>query len=206
MLLETDDEPAAAPETVETVERTDIGSSMEARLKRGSGTRDEDSVTIKAKGRTRHGQPIEDTESVSLSTIANLCWSMVNAPDAALIVEDDLTFHADATRLQQVLENLFRNAVEHGGSEVTIRVGALDDSSGFYVSDDGTGIPEDERDEVLETGYSTTESGTGLGLAIVQEIAHAHDWTLTLTESDTGGVRIEIANLRRSTANSVGEF
>lgn len=52
MSLETDDEPAAAPETVETVERTDIGSSMEARLKRGSGTRDEDSVTIKAKGKT----------------------------------------------------------------------------------------------------------------------------------------------------------
>jgi len=49
---ESDREPAAAPETVETVERTDIGSSMEARLKRGTGTRDEDSVTIKAKGRT----------------------------------------------------------------------------------------------------------------------------------------------------------
>jgi hypothetical protein len=52
MSLETDDEPAAAPETVETVERTNIGSSMEARLKRGTGTRDEDSVTIKAKRKT----------------------------------------------------------------------------------------------------------------------------------------------------------
>lgn len=52
MSSEADKEPATAPETGETVERTDIGSSMEARLKRGTGTRDEDSVTIKAKGRT----------------------------------------------------------------------------------------------------------------------------------------------------------
>ncbi|WP_434529972.1 DUF7389 domain-containing protein (plasmid) [Haloarcula sp. NS06] len=52
MSSEPDRESAAAPETGETVERTDIGSSMEARLKRGNGTRDEDSVTIKAKGRT----------------------------------------------------------------------------------------------------------------------------------------------------------
>jgi len=52
MSSEPDREPAVAPDSVETVERTDLGSSMEARLKRGTGTRDEDSVTIKAKGRT----------------------------------------------------------------------------------------------------------------------------------------------------------
>jgi signal transduction histidine kinase len=45
---------------------------------------------------------------------------------------------------------------------VTVTVGVLDD--GFYVADDGEGIPGSEREEVLAAGYSTTESGTGLGL------------------------------------------
>ncbi|AJF28024.1 hypothetical protein SG26_19945 (plasmid) [Haloarcula sp. CBA1115] len=48
MSNESDTEPGS----VEKVERTDVGCSMEARLKRGTGTRDEDTVTIKAKGET----------------------------------------------------------------------------------------------------------------------------------------------------------
>jgi len=82
-----------------------------------------------------------------------------------------------------------RNAVEHGGEDVTVTVGDLDD--GFYVADDGSGIPEDERDAVFEAGYSTTHGGTGLGLNIVHEIAHAHDWRITVTESEAGGTRFE---------------
>ncbi|MDQ2074976.1 hypothetical protein RBH20_20865 [Haloarcula sp. H-GB4] len=52
MSNETDEDQDTAPDSVEKVERTDIGCSMEARLKRGTGTRDEDAVTIKAKGET----------------------------------------------------------------------------------------------------------------------------------------------------------
>jgi hypothetical protein len=52
MSEESDTEPDAAPDSVEKVERTDFGCSMEARMKRGTGTRDEDSMTIKSKGET----------------------------------------------------------------------------------------------------------------------------------------------------------
>ena len=52
MSSEPDTEPDAAPDSVEKVERTDCGCSMEARMKRGTGTRDEDSMTIKSKGET----------------------------------------------------------------------------------------------------------------------------------------------------------
>lgn len=52
MSSEPDIEPDTTPDSVETAERTDVGSSMEARLKRGPGTPDEDSVTIKTKGET----------------------------------------------------------------------------------------------------------------------------------------------------------
>jgi len=146
----------------------------------------------------RHGQPIDDTELVSLSTIARQSWEMVDAPDAEIILEDDLTFTADAARLQQLFENLFRNAVDHGGSDVTIHVGALDESAGFYVADDGVGIPADERDDVFEIGYSTAQEGTGFGLAIVKEIVDAHEWEITLTDSESGGTRVEITGVHRT--------
>lgn len=66
----------------------------------------------------------------------------------------------------------FRNAVEHAGDDVTVTIGDLTD--GFYIPDDGPGIPEDKRDHVFEVGYSTAEAGTGFGLNIVQEIVDAH--------------------------------
>jgi nitrogen-specific signal transduction histidine kinase len=73
---------------------------------------------------------------------------------------------------------------------VTITVGGL--SGGFYVADDGTGIPAGEREAVFKPGYSTMSGGTGLGLAIVDRIIVAHDWEITLTAADCGGARFEI--------------
>ena len=143
----------------------------------------------------RQGQPISDTERISLSSVVNRCWAVVDSHDATLTVESDLEFLGDSDRLQQLLENLFRNAIEHGGRDVTIRVGSLDDASGFYVSDDGAGIPDEERSEVFESGYSTAEEGTGFGLAIVKEVAEAHEWRISVTDSANGGTRFEIAGV-----------
>ena len=70
-------------------------------------------------------------------------------------------------------------------------MGPLDGDQGFFVADDGRGIPPEERENVLEPGYSTRPDGTGFGLAIVGEIARAHDWQIDVGESDAGGVRIE---------------
>jgi signal transduction histidine kinase len=48
---------------------------------------------------------------------------------------------------------------------------------------------------VYEWGYSTAETGTGFGLAIVSQIAEAHGWESTVTESDTGGARFEFSGV-----------
>jgi signal transduction histidine kinase len=85
------------------------------------------------------------------------------------------------------------DAVEHESAAddgVTVTVGDLSD--GFYVADDGPGVPLDDRDDVFEAGYSTTDTGTGFGLRIVQQVAEAHGWTIRLTESAVGGARFEI--------------
>nr|WP_305882612.1 HAMP domain-containing sensor histidine kinase [Haloplanus ruber] len=118
---------------------------------------------------------------------------MVPSDDATLAVESDRTIRADRSRFRQVLENLFANAVEHGGAEVTVSVGDLPD--GFYVADDGVGIPENEREEVFEAGYSTTTDGTGLGLRIVKRIVDGHGWKVAVTDSDGGGTRVEITGV-----------
>jgi signal transduction histidine kinase/CheY-like chemotaxis protein len=194
---------------------------------------------------TREGAVVDEAERLGLDSIARACWETVETGEATLRVVDETTIRADEARLRQLLENLFRNSVEHGstgnrtesgdavehgstsprsqapedseGSEIpradgeavdsvehgstgnrtgvddgplTVRVGVLDD--GFYVEDDGVGIPEDRRAEVFERGYSTEAAGTGLGLSIVEKMAAAHGWTVAVTEGSAGGARIEV--------------
>jgi len=140
----------------------------------------------------RQGSTLEETKRVRLQEVVERSWNSVETGEATSAVETERSILADPDRLQQLLENLVRNAVEHGGSDVTVTVDDLDD--GFYVADDGPGIPEEEREEVFERGYTTEEGGTGFGLAIVERIAEAHDWSVEVTQS-TGGTRFEITGV-----------
>jgi len=160
----------------------------------------------------RQGSVAGDTEPVALDAVAQEAWSHVRTRDATLAVDDSTTLEADPDRLAELLENLFRNSVEHGvhrpqsddssehrpdeegsdaDSSVTVTVGPLGET-GFFVADDGRGIPPDRREEVFEMGVSTAVDGTGFGLGIVQEIAAAHDWRVDVSESTDGGARFEI--------------
>jgi signal transduction histidine kinase len=144
---------------------------------------------------TRQGMQTERAESVDLGEIARRSWRNTPTADAELRVERDDPYEisAEPNRLEQLLENLFRNAVEHGGRDVTVGVGEHGD--GFYVEDDGRGIPDDERDRVFEPGYTTADDGTGLGLNIVRRVAEAHGWRVALDDGPDGGVRVEIAGV-----------
>jgi len=143
----------------------------------------------------RQGLTVENPTAVRLSSVAERCWASVATADATLSVEGDLSFRADPDRLRHLFENLFRNAVEHGGEDVAIAVGPLDDGGGFYVADDGPGIPPGERDAVFETGYSTGTEGLGLGLALVDGVASAHGWRVSVTEGADGGARFEVRDV-----------
>ncbi|SEA12601.1 PAS domain S-box-containing protein [Haloplanus vescus] len=147
----------------------------------------------------RDGKYIDDTEPVSLAAAARESWRHVETGDATLAVDTEATVRADRSRLHQLLENLVRNAVDHGptggdrAATLTITVGDCPD--GFYVADDGPGIPPDERAHVFDSGYSTSADGTGFGLSIVRAIAEAHEWSVAATESDDGGARIEVTGV-----------
>lgn len=122
-------------------------------------------------------------------------------------VDTDRTVRADRARLQQLPENLVRNAVEHGtpdspseecepadgtDSGLTVRVGSLSD--GFTLEDDEVGFPVDRREAPFGDATGTGEH-TGLGLRIVEQVVEAHNWVITATESDAGGARIEITGV-----------
>ena len=146
----------------------------------------------------RSGHQLTGMETVELPTLIDRCWQNVETPDATLVSTTEQTVRADKSRLSQLLENLFRNAVEHGGANVTVTVGDLE--TGFYVQDDGPGIPDADQSDVLAVGYSTSAEGTGFGLSIVKQVAQAHDWTLSVTNSAEGGARFEITNVEIDTA------
>ncbi|MFC7137900.1 sensor histidine kinase [Halobaculum litoreum] len=99
------------------------------------------------------------------------------------------------TGSDKLVENLVRNATEHSDDGVVVRV--VDTPDGFAVTDDGPGIPPEDREAVFDAGYSTNADGTGLGLSIVADIAEAHGWDLTVTECERGGARFEVADADR---------
>lgn len=124
-----------------------------------------------------------------LSEPARAAWETVDTREARLEVVSDGEFEMSASHVRSMFENLFRNAVGHGGADVTVRVGTSPD--GFYVEDTGRGIPADRYEAVFEHGFSTGYGGTGTGLTIVKRVAEQHGWSVGLGESEEGGARFE---------------
>ncbi|PSP56756.1 hypothetical protein BRC82_01385 [Halobacteriales archaeon QS_1_67_19] len=144
---------------------------------------------------TRGSEAVGTPTAVDLPDAAREAWSEMDVPEARLDIEINRTIQTDETYIQHLLRNLFENAVEHGGEDVTVEVGELED--GFYVADDGVGIPAEERESVFEEGYTTAGNtgGTGLGLAFVKELAEVYEWQCEVTESAAGGARFEFRNV-----------
>lgn len=141
----------------------------------------------------REGRKVTDAQPVDLAAMTHGCWETVETDHAVLVNDTEQRILANKSRLKQVFENLFRNAVEHGGADVTVVVGELDD--GFYIEDDGPGIPSADRDAIFEAGYSQSADGTGFGLSIVEQIVTAHDWHVRVTDGADGGARFEISDI-----------
>jgi PAS domain S-box-containing protein len=145
----------------------------------------QDTLTLARKGKT-----VGEMDSVSAVELIGKCWQGVETAEATLKINDEFTIRGDRDRLRHVCENLFRNAVEHGGEDVTVWVGRTGED-GIYVEDDGPGIAPSDREAVFEPGHTSAAGGTGFGLTIVKRIAEAHGWEMTITEGRDGGARFE---------------
>lgn len=158
----------------------------------------EDSLAL-----ARGGHTVDSTEPVDIESVARTAWKTIDPSAATLRLQGSGSIDADEDRLKRLLENLFRNSIEHGSKtvdgdgdgtsepELTVTIGLLTGEDGFFVEDDGVGISLDDGESMFEAGETGSGSGSGLGLAIVRRIAQAHGWTVDLTESDTGGARFE---------------
>ncbi|MFC7098941.1 PAS domain S-box protein [Halobaculum marinum] len=179
-LARESDDPVRCADSFEAVER-----SLE-RMERLI-----DSLLVLA----REGEPVVEPEPVRIADVAEACKPMAETMGGTLDVRASGRVLADESRVQQLVENLVRNAIEHGQEGVTVSV--VDTDDGFAVMDDGPGIPEDVRENVFETGYSTTVDGTGLGLSIVARVAEDHGWELSVDECAENGTRIEVNGITR---------
>ncbi|MDZ7700751.1 MAG: PAS domain S-box protein [Halobacteriales archaeon] len=175
----------------------------EGRLALAREEHDSENLAAVGRGHDRMRSLIEDllmmarrpesaggNESVKLADVAERCWLDLQTETATLRTETDGSIRAEPTQLQQLLENLIGNAIRHGGDGVTVTVGTMDD--GFFVEDDGPGVPAAERERIFDDGYTTVTEGTGLGLSIVRTVADAHGWELGATDGREGGARFEI--------------
>ncbi|WP_405788401.1 sensor histidine kinase [Streptomyces sp. NBC_01367] len=102
----------------------------------------------------------------------------------------------DPARLERALANLVDNAVRYARAEVVVRAAAHDGWAVLEVTDDGPGIPEEDRDRVferfvrLDADRGRASGGTGLGLAIAREIARAHGGDVRALPAPAGGARL----------------
>lgn len=153
----------------------------------------------------RAGEDVDTTDNCSLAELAEEVWEALPTDGAELDSRaGDTTVEADQVRVFQLFENLFRNALEHTEPPLTVRVGTLPESDelgdgpnrvGFFIEDNGSGIPETDRDAIFEHGYTTSDDGTGYGLSVVRQIVDAHGWEIQITDGTDGGARFEVTGV-----------
>lgn len=141
----------------------------------------------------RQGLEIGDREPIDFREVAQAAWNNVQTGEASLEIDGEATVIADRDRVLQLLENLFRNAIEHAGSSVSVRCSVEEDS--FVIEDDGPGLPLERRQEIFRPGFTTSKNGTGFGLSIVQSICDGHGWDIAIAEAASGGARFEFRGI-----------
>jgi two-component system sensor histidine kinase PrrB len=154
-------------------------------------------------GPPRSIEPVDLGEAADACVVAagkrhpDVTWTL-EAPDSGPLVA------AEAESLRMMLENLLENAALHGRPDgnVTVTAAATGPDKGpagpeatLTVDDDGDGIPEADRERMLERftrGEAARHPGTGLGLAIAAAQATRCGGSLQLSESPSGGLRLTV--------------
>jgi len=128
--------------------------------------------------------------------------------DLGVAAAQPVTIAGDLDALRTLLRNLIDNAVRYtpAGGRVDVTVEGAASGARLIVSDDGPGIPPEERKRVFDRFYrraGTAPSGSGLGLAIVRAIADAHSATVSLAEGPTGkGLAVSVTFPAQPAANT----
>ena len=112
------------------------------------------------------------------------------------MTDDSLSAVMDADKMNQVMLNLFLNAMEAmtDGGDLTVRVsGSVAGSIRIQVIDSGAGIDPKDQPHIFEPYFSTKRTGTGLGLAIVHNIVKAHQGDILVDSRPGEGTTVQIS-------------
>lgn len=107
-----------------------------------------------------------------------------------LALADENPYDVDVSQLEQVVLNIFRNAIEAVGRDGTIHASFA--AGILTIADTGPGIAEAIRSELFTPFFTTKRDGRGLGLTIVQEILANHGFPFSLTNAEHGGAQFRI--------------
>jgi signal transduction histidine kinase len=150
-----------------------------------------------ALARADEGAVLAHTEELDLGEIVAEEAARVEGLAVEAEVEE-ARLRGDPLALRRVVRNLLDNARRHASTRIVLRVALEGEEVVAVVEDDGTGIPEAEREQVferfarLEEGRDRDAGGTGLGLAVVREIVEAHGGTVVAEEGEEGGARLVV--------------
>jgi PAS domain S-box-containing protein len=130
---------------------------------------------------------------------ARACAALARSKDVELIVQVAPGLPAlalDAGRIEQVLENLLANAVQHAPRGTCVRLTADLREGGqavaFRVEDEGPGIASADLERLFEPFFSRRQGGTGLGLPIVHRIVEAHGGMVGAANRPQGGAAFTV--------------
>lgn len=143
--------------------------------------------------RLHGGEHVRRLETCGLTETVEAAWQNVATKEATLQIGGDRDIPAVESDLRRLFENLVRNSVAHGGSDVRVFVEPLPD--GFALEDDGPGISPDRRDRIFERGISDVTDGIGLGLFICRRVADEHSWNMHATDGEHGGARFVVTGV-----------
>lgn len=141
-----------------------------------------------------------EKRSVSLTSIVASCINTKTVEDKQIEFHsgDDVQVFGDPAYLMILVNNLLQNALNYGENRVTVNISQTDESVLLLVSDDGAGIPENDRQQIVKPfirGNDSEQSvkGYGMGLAIVTRILQWHQGSLVIKQSEAlGGAEFNI--------------
>ena len=138
------------------------------------------------------------------------------ARDRRVVLEEQVegevpSLEVDGSRVEQALENLLANAIQHApaGSVVRARMATTEQGSvrsvRLTIEDEGPGLPEGDLSRIFEPFFSRRKGGTGLGLSIVQRVAEAHGGSISALNRQGGGACFTLLlPVARSTEGNLG--
>lgn len=127
-------------------------------------------------------------KSIYPVSIVEDLWELHGPPEATLSLElpADTVAIAQSGSVRLLIENLLKNAIEHAGPDVTVRVGMTDDR-GFFIEDDGPGMPADLATAISEHDVESTGDASGTGLLIVIDAIQELGWEIRATDAGDSG-------------------